>query len=809
MKMQLKKYLLHLFISIAFILPTFLIAQNEGVTIYGKTINEENLQAITYVNVTLIEAQSNQFVTGTITNEEGEFTFESILPGSYLLKFSIIGYQSLEREVLVGRLSEFIDLGNIELTPVDYDLEEIEIIGRRDDISGNLDRRVYIMDDNFLASGGSVLQAMENLAGVTIDRDGQIQLRGSDQVAVLIDGKQTAITGMGTQSGLDNIPVSSIERIEIINNPSSRYDANAMAGIVNIIYKKEEEKGWNGTVSAGFGIGSLTKKRSNISEIRDQYRYTPKVNPGFSLNYRANNINFFAQGDLLWQKKLMRNEFILREYPDGENIEQQFLENRTQPIYNIKLGLDFFPNESNSFTFFTLYNQRDYTDLGDLPYLNVNTEKQVRLWQYYEYESNKTFMASISHKYNFQEPGHFLESALNYSFRRKDEDFNFSNFLPDQLGTDTTSLTADENIFDITVDYSKPHSNGKIELGGKARTRIFPNKISFVPGKNSILDLDLQGSAEYKEWLYSIYGSYIYESQSIEFEGGLRTEYAKVDYLVDPNHSTYQSDGFDYLGLFPNFRVAYLINETNNLSIFYNRRVTRPEEKNLRVFPQYSDPEILPIGNPTLKPQFTNSFEIAYKRSYDSGYTYFSIYHRVSSQLLTKIITRAGNSNQLVLVDQNADKGYNTGFEMVWSHDLSSLIRINFNTNFYQNRIGEFSIVNAYPENTSFSQEEEKQWTGNMNLGGILKLSNDIQLQLSFQYYASDIIPQGKIKERYALDFGIKKAVQNGKGEIYLNGADLLNTMQIETERTAEDFTLSSIDYFETQILRAGYQYKF
>nr|MBS0036950.1 TonB-dependent receptor [Saprospiraceae bacterium] len=799
-----------IFIFTAFIFTPDMDAQSISASVYGKVVDKETNENAIFANLQLFKSGDPEFFKGSVTNMDGEFLFENLKSGEYTLKITYLGYTGIEEVFVIGRLSEFLDLGIIELEESIQEFEEVEIKSRRDEISGSLDRRIYNMEDNISQTGGSLLQAMQNLPGVSINQDGELEVRGSNKVAVLVDGKQTAFTGAGAQSGLDNIPVSSIERIEIINNPSSKYDANAMAGIVNIIYKKEEAKGFNGSISVSGGIGSFTIPEKNIAEIREPYRYTPKINPGFSLNYRQNNLNFFVQGDVLWHKKVNRNEFFLREYPEGEpNVRQQFLENRTQPIYNIKLGLDWFANDKNSWTIFVLYNQRDYTDLGDLPYLSSSSNELIRLWEYYEYESNKTFMSSLTHRVTFDQPGHRIESSFNYSFRRKDEVFNFTDTQFEKIGMDSTFLIADENIFDLTVDYTKPHRSGRYEGGLKARARIFPNEISFRPGQNSILDLDLQGTAEYREWLYAAYGNYIFESRKFEIEAGLRIEYADIDYLVDPDHNTYASDGFDYLGFFPSIRLGYRINDLNNINFFYNRRVDRPEEKNLRVFPQYSDPEILPIGNPGLQPQFTHSLEIAYKRTFEKAYLYSAVYHRITNDLLTSIITRVPDFNQLVLVDQNAGKSYNSGIELIWSQNLTDRISFNINTNFYLNVIDAFSVINAYPQGVEFSQPREEQWTGNLKAGSNIRFPRDITLQLSFVYFAPDIIPQGQIEDRMGLDFGLKIAIQEGKGEIFINGTDLFNTMHPEMVREDVDFKLSSTNYFETRVFRVGYNYRF
>lgn len=804
--MQLKR-LFNLIILMSLFVSSF--AQIDNAVVSGTVRHEQSKELLPYVNVVVNDSEG-AFLTGTITNDDGIFTIDGLSTGDYSVIVSFMGFTEKVVPLHVGSLNRFLDLGAISLSESTTQLEEVIVTAQTMEVSSRMDKKTFSVEDNLSQQGGSVLQLMQNLPGVTIDRDGKVFLRGSDKVTILVDGKQTAITGIGSQSGLDNIPASAIASVEIINNPSAKYDASGMAGIVNIVFKKDQEFGWNGKAGLMLGVGALAEKEPNLDGIRDQYSFTPKINPSFSSNYKREKTNVFVQADLLYHKQMMKNEFTLRSYDNGDKVHQQFLENRTQPIYNVKAGIDYNPNKRNTFTFSALFNYREYTDLGDLPYDDINGNR-IRLWQYYENEINQTLFATLTHKHSFNQPGHSLTSSFNYSFRRKDEVFNFTNreYNPDLFGTDTTGLIADEHIFDLTIDYSKPLKSGRLEIGTKQRARNFPNDIYFKPGDNSILDPTLSGSAEYREWLSAVYGTYIYELKKFELEAGLRVEYAKVDYLVDPNHSVYSSTGFDYIDPFPSIRATWLISDNSRVSVFYNRRVDRPEEKELRTFPTYASPEILSMGNPNLQPQFTQSVELGYRQSWNGGYFYSSAYHRMSTNILTKIITEVPMSNRLAEVNQNADKGQNTGVELVLDQQLGSKLRLNANGNIYRNNIGAFTIVNAYPSDITYVGQKQNIITGNAKVNLIAKMLKDTELQVTGIYLAKDIIPQGKILARYSIDAGLSKKIQNGKGELFINVSDILNTLVMRHEIEGTTFSLISDDYYETQVVRIGYQYRF
>ena len=344
--MQLKKLLILIFLITTFF-STF--AQIDNAVVSGVVRHEQTNELLSYVNIVVTDSDDS-FLTGTITNEKGIFTIEDLSTGDYSVKVSFVGFDERTIPFHVGRLNNFLDLGTIYLVESTTQLDEVTVTARRMEVASAMDKKTFAIEDNISQQGGSALQVMQNLPGVTIDRDGKIFLRGSDKVTILIDGKQTALTGMGSQSGLDNIPASAIGAVEIINNPSAKYDASGMAGIINIVFKKDQEFGWNGKADITLGVGALAEKEPNLDGIRKQYSYTPKVNPSFSANYKQEKTNFFVQADMLYHKQMMKNEFTQRTYDNGEVVNQQFLENRKQPIYNIKAGVDYNPNKRNTFT---------------------------------------------------------------------------------------------------------------------------------------------------------------------------------------------------------------------------------------------------------------------------------------------------------------------------------------------------------------------------------------------------------------------------------------------------------------------------
>ncbi|GAA0886229.1 hypothetical protein GCM10009120_48280 [Sphingobacterium siyangense subsp. cladoniae] len=551
---------------------------------------------------------------------------------------------------------------------------------------------------------------------------------------------------------MDNLPSSAIDKIEIINNPSSKYDANGNAGIINIIMKKSNQNGFNGKVGFSSGLGSLWIRKENLPTIRPQYTLTPKINPSVSLNYRKDKVNIFIQADNLYTQTLNKNEFVTRKYEDGTIINSQLKRNRNTNFLTTKAGIDWHIDEQNNLTISGMYGSEKIIDRGDQPFFDADISTRLRLWQFLEDELKTTAMATTFYQHKFKDAGHLLNVGFNYTFHREDEKYFYDNYLPSSKGTDSFKLLSDEQVYDVNVDYIKPLKYGRIETGIKVRNRNIPTNMEFKPGANSVLDMNAGGWANYKELIPAVYGNYVFENEKWEAELGLRLEYVKIQYDVNPNHNTYKSDGYNYTQPFPNMRLAYKLNDNNKLSAFYNRRVDRPNEVDIRIFPKYDDAEIIKVGNPGLRPQFTNSVELGYKNTWSNGYFYAAMYHRFADGTITRISSTVPDSKLIYAVFQNAGKSFNTGIETILNQKVSSIYSFNINGNLYRNQINAFTVENLYPEPNTFSADRQTALSGNLKFNNMFRFAKGWDGQITAIYLAPDIIPQGKIQSRFSID---------------------------------------------------------
>ncbi|MEZ4376901.1 MAG: TonB-dependent receptor [Gemmatimonadales bacterium] len=791
-------------------IPTLATAQAVGrVTLSGRLQDAASGAPIRTVTVQLRRASDSGFVGGRLTDSTGAFTFTGLASGDYLLSARWIGYAPLDRQVFVGALSQFLDLGVLPMEPRAVTLDELEVTATREALAEAMDRKSYTVADNIAQTGGSVLQAIAALPGVAITQDGKLQLRGSDKVAVLIDGKQTALTGVASQLGLDNLPASAIARIELITNPGAKYDANASAGIINLILKEEDRDGLNGKVGFVGGAGALWTRRDNLPGVQDPSRFTAKLNPSVSLNYRAGGTALFVRGDLLHSPTVNKNEFATRTYADGAVIRQQILRNRRTDYATVNLGVDQAVGARTTLNVSGLFNREKILDDGDNPYFAESLDNRVRLWQFLEDEVKYTAFGSAVLTHRFAEPGRTLTITGNYSFHREDEQYFFTNTLPDFTGRDAFKLLSDEHVYDLAAEYVRPLARGRLELGAKARYRSIPVDMQFFPGERSPIDSGAGGWATYRERIPAVYATYVLEGPTFELESGLRLEAVLLDYDVNPDHNTYQSDGYDYYRPFPTVRLAWKPDATRKVSLFVSRRVDRPNEVDIRIFPKYDEPELIKVGNPGLRPQFTTSVDLGYRTAWATGSLYAAGYHRIIDATITRIATQAPGSTLLYNVFQNAGRSRLTGGEVVWQQTISPAVSFSANANIYRTTIGAFTVVNRYPVPVTYSAEAASLTSGNLKINASLLLPGGTEAKVTSSYLAPDLFPQGRIGARYSLDLGVRRAVQGGRGEVTFNAVDLLNTMQVRRTVTGTDFTYASTDYLETQVVRLGYAWSF
>ena len=782
--------------------------------ISGRVLSQEEKQPLVNSTVSVMKSGSQELVTGTLTNEQGRFLVSNLASGEYDFIFSYIGYESVKRNVLAGTLNKALDLGTVFLRQSSLEMAEVQITGQKQSISSALDKKSYSAEDFISGSTGSALDIIKTLPGVVIDQESRIILRGSDKVAVLIDGKQSSLTGFGNQKGLENIPASQIESIEIINNPSAKYDAAGMAGIVNIKFRKAAKKGFSGDFSLTPAIGMITKRKADLPTGMPSYSKNLKLTPSFNLNYKTEKLNIFWQSYLIIQRRLPNNEFTTRFYENGDITESQVAENRSQKHYNLKLGLDWNPSPEQTITIFGLYDYEWHIDTTRVWYFgNKDYQTPLRKWGFHESEGTGFTNITLQHKYRFQQPGHELNSQILFTKGWEDETYNLSQDGPAPfpiINTDKTWVLAPEYVYLISSDYTRPLPFGRFEAGISGKIRHMP--ITYTITKNPENTALIYNFGDWSKWNEGLAGGYlnlVAEFTKTDIEAGLRGEYTNVSYRFAPN-PYFSEDQYDYFRLFPNMRFTFKINKSNKISLFYNRRIDRPGEDILRIFPKYDDPELLKIGNPLLRPQFTQNIELAYRHMWESGSFYTSLYHKIIDDYYTRIYIQDPLHSEITIkAYDNLGRATNSGLEFNFDQKILKPWKLSASANIYRNIIFAHSGQINFPAPQTYSIDERTDTPVFAKLVNQFTLTSNFLVEITAQYFSAKNIGQGRELSRGGIDLGVKKYFIGNKLELNLSAADIINTMGIRQEITGEGFRAEYQNFYETQIFSLSFKYKF
>lgn len=792
--------------------PPAVLAQGQSALISGRVLDAESNAAVAYASIVLEDAQDGQSITGKFAGEDGRFTIEGLEAGLYRLWISFAGYERSAVEVLVGELNSSYDLGDVRLArSADFE-DTIQVTAEAIRAEG-LDSRIFRFDEGASQSTGSLLDAMKTLPGVTVDQDGKVALRGSDQVAVLIDGRQSSLTGFGSQRGLDSVSAANVERIEIINNPSARFDAAGMAGVINIIYKEQLELGVSGDVGLTVGNGQFSRQRADLPTELGSYANNQKIIPSFNLNYNTEKVRSFVQTEILFQDDLPNNEFTTRFYDDGRVVESQVPENREQTHYLLKTGLDWQVGPNNTVSASAIYDFETHTDRAQVPFIVQSTGQRERFWFWREEEDTGFANVSFDFLHAFPTPGHELRLTVQYTRGWEDESYFLNEESSNRVGTDMTRLDAEENTLPLSIDYVRPLRSGRLEVGTKLQSRWIPIQYTVMRGEQSVIYEGLGDTSDWDEDLIAIYGNVVWEKSRYALEAGLRAESTEVAYTIPEDNIYYDgSDAYDDVELFPNVKFTFKQSAANRFLAAYNRRVDRPGEPELRIFPKYDDPELLKVGNPFLRPQFTDVLELGYRRTWHDGSLETSLYRRDIEDAFFRVFAIDDSNPNYDIVNkifQNAGNSTQVGTEVLFSQQVTPSWSLTGSLNYFETDIDAFSTTLLFPTRRSFNLAASKDDTWDLKLTQEASLPGAIELQLSYIRYAERNVPQGRERARSSLDLAVKRPLRGERADLVFTFTDMLNDFAVVREIDGEGFTALYENYLETQVASLSLRYRF
>lgn len=781
--------------------------------LYGKLVDAQSGKPVEYASVALLKQKDSSLVTGMLTKPNGDFSLENLPFGAFTMRINFMGYTTVYKKVTITPQTTDQDLGNIKLRANTKVLQEVEITGQKSAFTMGIDKKVFNVDRNLVSVGGTATDVLKSVPAVNVDIDGNVTVRNASP-NIFVDGKPSTLT-------LDQIPADAIESVELITNPSAKYDAEGMSGILNIVLKKNKKAGINGMVMAGVGTGD-------------------KYNAGGNLNVRQGKFNVFANYNINANRTIgdgttHRTNFGgFNGTPGDTNYLFQNSDSRSQPLFQFgRFGLDYYLDNRNTISISQNIVAGDFKTSENLQSIFSNSNKAVTAMNDRVNNSNfnfRNYTTQVGFKHTYAKPNKEWSGDFNYnsSTNGRAGDFKTQSQLPD--GTPMGQPVLQNNNSDgkstfitIQTDYTNPiGKNGKLELGAKATFRDYSSIYKVynqdtLTGKYNFVD-SLSNDYKYNEQIYAGYVNYANTVGNFGYQAGLRVEqYVYAGEI--PSQNKKYSPTKAAPGFFPSLYLSQKLKHDQELQLNYSRRVNRPNFFQLIPYRDYTDPQNQREGNPNLKPEFTNSLEFSYLKNWTNVNFLGTLYFRNTNNMISTISTPIGKDTLLTQF-VNANKNNSYGAELTVKNQIIKGWDLTTNVNLYQTELQVRTTKENF-NNKGFS------WFAKIN--SETKLPANFTFQVNATYQAPTIalpnnggggrgggfmmVPasaQGMIKGFSSVDVAVRKDfLKNKAASLTLSLSDVFNTRQYELDQTTPSFWQDYIRKRESRILKLQFSYRF
>lgn len=784
------------YIFLVLLLTTLIGAQAQKGSVRGRVTDARSGESIEYATVALLNPKDSTLKGGTVTEGNGSFRLEAPY-GRYLLRITFVGYepQYYKNAVTISAEHPSVNLGKVAINPQATMMEAVEISAERSMVEYQLDKRVVNVDKNIVSGGGTATDVLEQVPSVAVDNDGNVTLRGSSNVKVLINGRPSELLSSDLASLLEQIPASTVENVEVITNPSAKYDPEGMSGIINIKLKDKTAGalGLNGVVNVNVGAPLPFMVPDSLP------RLIPTAMSNISLNYTTERYNIFFNAD---------GGVRQRGNKSNSDIEYLNLDGTTRSHYDIdqyslnpnymgsfKIGGEYYFDEHNSLLLsYQLRggNRQRHSDIYARDVYNPNDSLH--------YDQTST---SDNHNLN-----HSFNLLYSKKFDRKDEELTFDATFSTRKVTgdgeqeqryrdaaaqwDHYYLRESETgnhhqALNLRLNWLRPFDNGwRWETGYEGRMD-WPNQQADYYRTTSttthVYDATSSTHFDYNQHVHAVYGTMGGSlTEQLSLQAGLRGEYSSID-GKDLNHPATEPIEKRYWQLYPTLHLSYKINEQQSMQVSYSRRVHRPHFWDLNPYVDVREGDQISFGNPNLDPEYTNAFEISYNLGIDKVNIFTSAYYRQTNNMITRYgfmwcadsaayyawwePYNAQYDGYRASTSFNLNTGYNYGLEFIFDWQILQWWKINVSVNLYESTI-EGTALLGNKDKSSF--QASGKFSSYMNLPG------DWTLQLSGQYWAPWLDLQTEMEANYWVDLAVKKDVFQKRGTINLRVSDVLCT---------------------------------
>ena len=785
-----KTYLFFIIFTLTFLSVLSQKPQNDQISITGKIIDSNTKEPLEYATVILNNQETKQ-LSGGITDENGNFNIK-INTGTYDISFEFISFKTIKIPNKI--INSSINFGTIKLSEDADELDEIVIIAEKSTVEIRLDKRIYNVGKDMTVKGGSASDVLDNVPSVDVDVEGNVSLRGNENVRILIDGKPSALVGLSGTDALRQLPADAIERVEVVTSPSARYDAEGTAGILNIILRKGVVTGLNGSLNATIGDPTQYRIASNIN-----FR-TKKVNLFTNLGYR----NSSGPGNFLTNLSTFENESINSLRIEDRNFE------RNRNGYNINVGLEYFLSKESSITGTYFFRDSDNKNLSNniirVFDINDNLEfSDTRIQD--EDEIDTTSQFALNYTNNINSSGHKLTIDFQYSESEEIE----TAFINDSLAEENNITTEDSKNTLIQSDYVLPiGENTQFEIGYRGEFQDLTS--DFLVTRTPTLDFDPSNNLIFKQNVNALYSQFGSKLNKFSYLLGLRTEITDVKVRLT---NTNEKFDYKYTELFPTINVGFERTEDQSFTIGYSRRLRRPRFWYLNPFESRSSQNVIYKGNPALIPTFTNSFDLGFLQKIGKLTLNSSIYFQHSINAIQRVsrdeIRFIDGVNQVITIREpiNLASEDRFGFELTTNYNPSKKVRLSGSFNvFQQESKGLYAYNKFIIDETSgdIIATPETQDLGNTNnswftrFNATFSLPWEIQMQNRLSYRGPRKTAQSESEGIFSANIALSKDVFKEKGSLVLNVSDVFNSRKRKsTNYNPSKENPTSISYQESQ----------
>lgn len=771
-------------------------------SISGRIMDAERNEPLPYVNI-VIKNEANKIITGGFTNDDGTFKIEKINEGIVIVEIKFIGYKTILKAVNIGKNSYTINVGNIFLKEDAENLDEVTIVAETTTIQQKIDRKVINIGKDLTTSGPTASDIMNNIPTVNVDQQtGEIALRGNQNVQVMVDGK---LSNIPTAQLLRQIPSTSIKQIELITNPSAKYNPDGMSGIINIILHKNVNLGFNGNLNLGLG-----------------YQLEPKFNSSIDMNYRNGKLNYYGSyGNNISDN---RQSIVLEQTASGLIQDLDFLDERDSHLF--KFGVDYYINERNTFSLFTNQIIFDGNAFGESTLIFGDDTSLNQMQIIDNGNENESQQYNTNYKLDFDEEGHTIELEVDYNiFNSTVETFNSFSGATIRPNFDEFTET-DRERTTINLDYVNPLSEStKLELG--AQIRLFTNALSYNSDAR-VQDefgnyIPTSTAFDYERNIYSVYASYSKQLDKWSYKLGLRAETVNVDaFAVDTDLENNIVTDFpfenDYVQIYPSAFVTYNPTDKNSYQFSYSRRVDRPGVGQVNPIPKFNTPLLSQFGNQELEPQFTNSLEVNYTRNLEKGSITGGVFYRLIENEINQgvFVDRSTlGSGRVILKVDNFGNTSAYGVEVSGNYKPTKWWSFNASFDLYGRTQRGFAesldpnIDNPTEDDIDLTNIEVDNLIYNFRVFNNFKITKKLSLSAFAMYRGKDTGLNFEMQPMYFVNLGLRYSfLEENRATFSLNFNNVFDTQEINV-LSERPFRQEALVQPEFSTIFVGLSYRF